>query len=145
MRNRCIWLLLLGALLLLAAAPFSPALAGEEKKAAEPAMEEKKAATPPEEKKAEAPAEMKEPAKAEKPAGLVGTVVAAETQAGTLVVNVPLGKHVLTVGGWVTAKTKIIREGKAVKLDSLKAGDRVRVTFHRIPTGDNFTSVELLE
>ena len=61
----------------------------------------------------------------------------------TLVVNVPLGNRVLTVGGWITPKTKIIREGKAVKLASLKAGERVRISFQRIPTGDKLTSHDL--
>jgi nucleoid-associated protein YgaU len=145
MKNRYVWLVLLGALALVVAAPSSRALAGEaQQKAAEPAQEEKKAEPAMEEKKAE-PAKEEKKAEAEKPAGMVGKIVAVAAQVETLVVDIPLGKDVLTVGGWVTPKTKITREGKAVKLDSLKAGERVRVTFHRIPTGDNFTSVEVLK
>jgi sRNA-binding protein len=144
MKSRYAWLVLLGALALLVAAPTSRALAGEEKKAAEPAKEEQKAEPAAEEKKAE-PAKEEKKAEAEKPAGMVGKIVAVSPQVETLVVDIPQGKDVLTVGGWVTPKTKITREGKAVKLDSLKAGERVRVTFHRIPTGDNFTTVEVLK
>jgi hypothetical protein len=108
----------------------------DEKKAAEPAKESPKA---------EASAAQQAPAMAERPAGVVGSILAVVPEADTLVVNMPLGNRVVTVGGWMTPKTKIIREGRAVKLDSLEAGGRGRVTFHSIPTGDNFSMVEVLK
>ena len=62
----------------------------------------------------------------------------------TLVVDVPLGKEVLRVGAEVTDKTKLTAAGKAVSLDRLKAGDRVRIEFRRVATGDEAIAVEAL-
>ena len=124
MKRRFFWLTVLGLILVVAALPVSPALAGEA------------------EKKAEAPPE--KPAAAEKPAGLVGTVIAVVPASRTLVVDVPLGKEVLRVGAEATDKTKLTAAGKAVSLDRLKAGDRVRIEFRRVATGDEAIAVEVL-
>ncbi len=145
MRNprglRSNWLVILGALLAVSLLPLPLAQGGE-------AKTEQPAAAPAE-KKAEPPAEAK-PAPAEKsaaaktPAGLVGTVVSVEPNSRTLVADVPHGKGTLTIGAVATDKTKIMAGGKQVAFGSLKPGDRVRIVFHRIPTGDVLTSVTLL-
>jgi len=132
MKRRFFYLTVFGLALCLAALPVSLALAGEaEKKEPAPAKEEKKAAAP------EKPA-------VEKPAGLVGTVIAVVPASRTLVVDVPLEKEVLRVGAEVTETTKITAAGRAVTLDRLNAGDRVRINFRRIATGDEAISVEVL-
>jgi hypothetical protein len=126
--------LVLGLALVLTALPLARGLDGEaEKKEAAPATEEKKAATPAE-----------KPVAAEKPAGLVGHIVAVVPESRTLVVDVPLGKDVLRIGAEVTGKTKITAEGKAVSLESLKLGARVRINYRRAATGDEAISVEVL-
>jgi hypothetical protein len=130
------WWLLVVVGVMVALAPVSSLQAGEEKKAAEPAKEEKKA---------EAPAEKKEPAKAEKPAGLVGTIVAVLPENNTLVVDVPHGKDYLRVGGAVTSKTRITIMGKKAALENLTWGQKVRINIRRVETGTELLSVEALD
>jgi hypothetical protein len=121
--------MILGLALLLLAAPLSLGRAGEaEKKEPAPA----------------APTVPEKPAAAEKPAGLVGTIVAVAPESRTLVVDVPLGTEVLRIGAVVTDKTKIEAAGKSVPFESLKSGARVRITFRRVTTGDEAISVEVL-
>ena len=81
---------------------------------------------------------------AEKPAGLVGTIVAVAPESRTLVVDVPLGMQVLRIGAVVTDKTKIEAAGEAATFESLKSGARVRIIFRRVPSGDEAISVEVL-
>ena len=91
-----------------------------------------------------APAGKHMAAATEKPAGLVGTVAAVEPASQTLVVDVPLGKEVLRVGAFVTPSTKIEAGGKSLPLASLQAGERVRMNFRRIATGDQALAVDVL-
>lgn len=127
MRGRFFWWPASGLGLILAVLPCAHGLAGEAEKA-------------------EAPSAAKEaPAAAEKPAGLVGTVVAAVSASRTLVVDVPLGKEVLRVGAEITEKTKITAAGKSASFESLKPGARVRINFRRVETGDEALSVEVLQ
>lgn len=141
MRKGWFWPPTAGLALLLAALPPSRGLAGEaEQKASAPATEEKKTGAPPATKTAPPP----EKAAAEKPAGLVGTIVAVVPESRTLVVDVPLGKDVLRIGAEVTKKTRIEAGGAAASFDSLKPGARVRIHFRRIKTGDEAISVEIL-
>jgi len=136
----CLWLMVLGLGLFLVALPLAPTLAGEaEKKEPAPAKEEKKAGAP-----AETKAAPEKAAAAERPAGLVGKIVAVVPATRTLVVDVPLGKETLRIGAEVTQKTKLEAAGKAVSLESLKPGDRVRIQFRRVATGDEAISVEIL-
>jgi len=139
------WLLVVAVGVMVALASGSPLQAGEEKKAAKPAKEKKKAEPAKEEKKTEAPAEKKEAAKAEKPAGLVGTIVAVLPENNTLVVDVPLGKEYLRVGGMVTGKTRITIGGKKAALENLTWGQKVRINFRRVETGTELLSVEALD
>ena len=130
MKNRVFAFAALSLLALLVALPLSTGLAGEAEKK-EPAPAETKAA--PEKRAA-----------AEKPAGLVGSIVAVVLATRTLVVDVPLGKEVLRVGAEVTPKTKITAAGAPVSLDSLEPGARVRINFRRVADGDEAISVEVL-
>jgi hypothetical protein len=124
----------LGLALGLTALPLSRGLAGEtEKKEPALATEEKKEAAAPD-----------KPAAAEKPAGLVGNIVAVVPESRTLVVDIPLGKEVLRVGAALTEKTKITAAGKAGSLESLQPGARVRLHFRRVATGDEAISVDVL-
>jgi hypothetical protein len=137
------WAWVLGVSLVVTVLPLSQARGGEEKaKQSAAAPAEQKAAAPAEEKAAPAPVE--KAAAAEKPAGLVGTIVSAEPTTRTLVVDVPHEKGVLTIGAWATDKTRITAGGKRVTFASLKQGDRVRIVFHRVPSGDVLTSVAVL-
>jgi hypothetical protein len=139
------WGLVVAGGLMVVLAPLSAVSAGEEKKAAEPAKQEQKAEAPPAEQKAEAPAEKKEPAKAEKPAGLVGTIVAVLPESNTLVVDVPHGKDYLRVGAVVTRQTKVRIGGKPAALENLTYGQKVRINIRRVPTGTELLSVEALD
>jgi len=103
MKIKTSWLIIVGLVLFLPALPLSPGSAGDaEKKGPTPAMEEKKAEAPVETKAAPAPAEKL--AVAEKPAGLVGRVVAVVPESRTLIVDVPRGKKALRIGATVTSK-----------------------------------------
>ena len=136
MGRRWWWGLVVAGGLMVVLAPTSAVQAGEEKKAVEPANEEKKA---------EAPAEKKEHAKAKKPAGLVGTIVAVLPESNTLVVDVPQGKDYLRVGAVVTAQTKVMIGGKKAALENLTWGQKVRINIRRVPTGSELLSVEALD
>ncbi|PWB77130.1 MAG: hypothetical protein C3F08_10420 [Candidatus Methylomirabilota bacterium] len=70
-----------------------------------------------------------------------GTVTAVVPEAKTLVVTAPQGKDTLTVGVSVTEHT-VIKEGKVKKrLDDVKVGDRVRIKFERVSSGDVAQSI----
>jgi hypothetical protein len=118
MTGRWLLLMILGLALLLLAAPLSLGQAGE--------------------------AEKKGPAAGEISTGLVGNIVHITPESRTLVVDVPLGTEVLRIGAVVTDKTKIEAAGKAAAFESLKPGARVRITFRRVPSGDEAISVEVL-
>ncbi len=85
-----------------------------------------------------------EPATAEKPESLVGTVVAVDSGSQTLVVDVPLGKETLRVGASITPDTKIEAGGKNLSIENLQEGSRVRLNFQRVETGDQALAVDVL-
>jgi hypothetical protein len=61
--------------------------------------------------------------------GQVVTVNVAQTP-HMIVVKTPLTKHDdMTVGAKVTAKTKIVRKGKQIKLQTIKVGEVVWLTY----------------
>jgi len=140
-RIRCA---VLGVTLSLVALPLA-GLAGEpETKESAPAEAKKAEEAPPAAPEKAEPAAAK-PAAAEKPAGLVGKVVAAVPQSRTLVVDVNLGKKgILRVGAIVTERTKITVGGSAASFDALKEGARVRINIKRVENGSEATSVEIL-
>ncbi len=85
-----------------------------------------------------------EPAAAEKPESLVGTVVAVDSGSQTLVVDVPLGKETLRIGASITPETKIEAGGKNLSIENLQEGSRVRLSFRRIEAGDQALTVDVL-
>ncbi len=144
MKTRLSWLTALGLGLYLVMLPLSQGWGGEvEKTKPAPANQEKTGEMPPATQ--EAPATPEKPTGAEKPAGLVGTIVAVVPESRTLVVDVPLGNDVLRIGAEVTEATKITAAGKATSLDKLAEGARVRIAFRRVDTGDEATSVVVLQ
>ncbi len=70
--------------------------------------------------------------------------MAATPASGTLVVDVPHGKGMLRIGADVTSRTKITEGSKKASLADLKEGDRVRITFRRVASGDEALSVAIL-
>jgi len=126
MGRRWWWGLVVAGGLMLALLPISAVQAGEEKKV-------------------EVPAAKTAPARAEKPSGLVGTIVAVLPESNTLVVDVPQGKDFLRVGAVVTGQTKVVIGGKKAALENLIWGQKVRINIRRVPTGTELLSVEALD
>ncbi len=123
------WIVALGFPLVLIGGTATVGLAVDAEQKAQPPAQVEKA-------KPEAPAASQKPAAAARPAGLVGKVVAVTPQSQTIVVDVPLGKETLRLGAETTDETKIMVDGKTASLDALKAGGRVRISYHRTTTGD---------
>lgn len=73
----------------------------------------------------------------------VGTIVAVVPESQTILVDVPVGADLLRVGAAVTPQTKIESNGSPAIFEDLKAGSRVRLTFRRIPTGNEAVSVQI--
>lgn len=145
MKTNAIRMLAMGVSLILIGGAPALALAAETQQKAQPPAAAEKA-----EKKEEAAEKAKEATEtpkteaAEKPAGLVGKIVAVSPESRTVVVDVPLGKEVLRVGAEVTNRTKIVERGKKASLATLKEGQRVRINFRRIATGDEALSLDIL-
>lgn len=153
MKTNLFWLVALGLpLLLLGGAPSRGWAAEAESKAQPPAKAEKaepKAETGEQKEEAagkapEAKATPTTETAAKKPAGLVGTIIAFTPESRTLVVDAPRGNQVLRIGAVVTERTTIRQGSRKAALASLKEGERVRLTFHRIASGDEATSVDIL-
>lgn len=75
---------------------------------------------------------------------LVGTIVAIVPESQTILVDVPMSADVLRVGAAVTPQTKIEAHGNPAAFEDLETGSRVRLTFRRIPTGNEAVSVHIL-
>jgi len=75
---------------------------------------------------------------------LVGTIVAIVPESRTILVDVRVSADVLRVGAVVTPQTKIEANGNPLGFADLEAGSRVRLTFRRIPTGNEAVSVHIL-
>jgi hypothetical protein len=75
---------------------------------------------------------------------LVGTIVAIVPESRTLLVDVRMSADILRVGAAVTPLTKIEANGNPAAFEDLEAGSRVRLTFRRIPTGNEAVSVQIL-
>lgn len=149
MKTNAIRMLAVGLFLILIGGAPALALAAEtEQKAQAPATaekaEKKEEATKEAAESSKAPEAAEKPAAAKTPAGLVGKIVAVSPESRTVVVDVPLGKDVLRVGAEVTNRTKIVERGKKASLATLREGERVRINFRRIATGDEALSVDIL-
>ena len=146
MRTRLFWMVALGLpLLLIGGSPSLGQACEAEQKAQAPAKAEQ-AAEPAKEapEAAKTPEKTERPVAAKKPAGLVGTVVAVTPGSKTLVVDVPQGKATLRIGAEVTDRTRIREGSKKASLAELKEGERVRINFRRVATGDEALSVDIL-
>jgi hypothetical protein len=149
MKTNAVRMLIMGvSLLLIGGAPALVLAAETEQKAQPPAKaetgEKKEEATKEAPESSKAPEAAEKPAATKRPAGLVGTIVAVVPQSRTLVVDVPRGKEVLRVGAEVTNRTRIMERGKNTSLAALREGQRVRINFRRIATGDEALSVDVL-
>ena len=82
---------------------------------------------------------------ADRPVGLVGTVVGVSPESRTLVVDVLLGTEVLRLGTELSEGTKFAAGGVATRLEELKEGDKVRIMYRRLESGDEAISVEVLD
>jgi hypothetical protein len=132
------WMLAGGLpLVLIGGVPAGALAAQAEQNGQPPAQTEK--ATP------ETPAKSEQPATVTRPAGLVGTIVAVAPESQTIVADVALGKETLRLGAETTDETKILVGGKKASLDALKAGERVRISYHRTARGDVANSVVALQ
>lgn len=149
MKRKAIRMLVTGvSLILIGGAPALVLAAGTEQKAQPPAKagtsEKKEEATREATGSSKAPKAAEKPAVTKRPAGLTGTIVAVVPQSRTLVVDVPRGKDVLRIGAEVTNRTQIRVRGKKAPLGALQEGERVRLNFRRIATGDQALSVDVL-
>jgi hypothetical protein len=84
-----------------------------------------------------APAKPQQPpmAAVAKPAGLSGKITAIDMAANTVVVEVPRGKQMFTLGGPLAPKAKLTKGGKSAKLANFKQGDQVIVSYKSTPKG----------
>jgi hypothetical protein len=78
----------------------------------------------------------------EKLEGLVGTVVAADSGAHTIVVDVPLEKGVLRVGAWTTAETTFTG---VESMEAVEPGSRVRIDIRRVEDGSELIGLDVLD
>jgi len=75
---------------------------------------------------------------------LVGTIVAIVPESRTILVDVPVGADFLRVAAVVTPRTRIEATGAPASFEDLQPGNRVRLNFRRITTGNEALSVEVL-
>jgi hypothetical protein len=75
---------------------------------------------------------------------LVGTIVAIVPESRTLLVDVAVGADFLRVAAVVTPRTRIEATGAPASFEDLQPGNRVRLNFRRITTGNEALSVEVL-
>jgi hypothetical protein len=74
-------------------------------------------------------------AKPAEPAGLSGKITAIDMAANTVVVDVPMGKQMFTVGGPLAPMAKLTKAGKPAKLSDFKQGDHVKVSYKSTAKG----------
>ena len=75
---------------------------------------------------------------------LVGTIVAIVPESRTILVDVAVGADFLWVAAVVTPRTRIEATGAPASFEDLQPGNRVRLNFRRITTGNEALSVEVL-
>jgi len=129
-------------LLLIGGSPALGCAAEAEQKAQPPAKGEQTTEKAPEASK---PATMpKKPAVAKQPAGMTGTVIAYTPESRTVVVDVHQAKETLRIGAQVTDHTTIMKGGQKAAAEALKAGEHVRISYHRSSMGDVATSLDIM-
>lgn len=72
---------------------------------------------------------------------MTGKVSAVTLSSKTIVVEIPLGKDSLTVGGEITDETEISIDGKTATLNDIKVGDRVTVRWIKEEHGHRLLSI----
>jgi len=72
---------------------------------------------------------------------MTGKVSAVTLSSKTIVVEIPLGKDSLTVGGEITDETEISVNGKTATLNDIKVGDRVTVRWIKEEHGHRLLSI----
>ena len=72
---------------------------------------------------------------------MTGKVSAVTLSSKTIVVEIPLGKDSLTVGGEVTDETEVSVDGKTATLNDIKVGDRVTVRWIKEEHGHRLLSI----
>ena len=75
---------------------------------------------------------------------LVGTIVAIVPESRTILVDVRVSADLLWVAAVVTPRTRIEATGAPASFEDLQPGNRVRLNFRRITTGNEALSVEVL-
>ena len=75
---------------------------------------------------------------------LVGTIVAVVPESQTILVDVRVSADLLWVAAVVTPRTRIEATGAPASFEDLQPGNRVRLNFRRITTGNEALSVEVL-
>ncbi len=75
---------------------------------------------------------------------LVGTLTAVTPATRTVVVEVPLESHPITVGAAATPQTTFTAGGRPVAIEDLRLGSRVRITFRGVADGDELLSLAVL-
>ncbi|MBI3989658.1 MAG: hypothetical protein HY347_08570 [candidate division NC10 bacterium] len=72
---------------------------------------------------------------------MTGKVSALTLSSKTIVMEIPLGRDSLTVGGEVTDETEISVDGKTATLNDIKVGDRVTVRWIKEEHGHRLLSI----
>ncbi len=75
---------------------------------------------------------------------LVGDLAHVEPGSRTVVVEVPLEDHEVTVGASGIAGTVLNSGGQPIAFEDLKAGSKVRVKVRRVEDGGELLSLEVL-
>jgi hypothetical protein len=71
----------------------------------------------------------------EKRSRMTGTITAVDTSHQTVVVEVPHGRDMLTVGGPLSAEAQLKKRGKSVQLTAFLVGEKVTVTWRSTGEG----------
>jgi hypothetical protein len=66
---------------------------------------------------------------------MTGKVSGIDTAHNTVVIEVPLGSQMFTVGGPLDSNATLTKDGKSVSLQDFKVGERVKVRWRSTPEG----------
>jgi hypothetical protein len=72
---------------------------------------------------------------AEKTYQMTGTIAAIDGASQTVVVEVPVGKDMFTVGGPLNVTAVLTKGGRSVQLSAFRRGDKVTVTWRSTSDG----------
>ena len=74
---------------------------------------------------------------------MTGKITAIELASRTVVVEVPVGKGMFTVGGPLSAKAAVRKQGRTAQLQDFKVGDRVTVEWRAATEGHVIDRLEV--